>query len=373
MERGARGRPFFRQLAAHMAKVYGQSEEGLETTFMPVTRRDLVKAAILTAAATAALPTIASSRPFVPRLGPRCRVMFVNDLAGDLDGLYALVHALLSPSLDLRGIIASSTGMPGESAAEAVGFAHEILGLMDMQGKVPVHLGAAAKLASADKAQPSAGTDAIIAEAMRTDSRLPLYVAVGGGLTEVASALIREPAIASRMTLVWIGGDAYPDGGTGETNFNIDSLAAMHVFNVSEVPIWQVPRAAYATCMVSASELETFVAPHGRIGEWLYRQVTDAPKRFRNALNTGETWTLGDNPLVLLTALTAWHPSAHRLPLPFEGTGSSLFDETPAPILEPDGRFSPRQGSRKIRIYRSVDNRMMMADMFAKLKSNYPA
>lgn len=338
---------------------------------MSITRRNLVKAAALGAAA--ALPTISIAKPFAPLLGPRCRVMFVNDLAGDLDGLYALVHALLSPALDLRGIIATGTGMPGESADAAAAFAHEIMRLMDMQGKVPIHPGAAEKLTSAGKPQPSQGADAIIAEAMRTDSTLPLYVAVGGGLTEVASALIREPAIASRMTLVWIGGDAYPAGGTGETNFNIDSLAAMHVFNASEVPIWQVPRAAYATCMVSTSELQTFVAPHGRIGEWLYQQVTDAPKRFRLRLNTGETWTLGDNPLVLLTALTAWHPSAHRRPLPFERTGSSLFDEVAAPLLEPDGRFSPRHGSRAIRIYRSVDNRMMLGDLFAKLRSNYPA
>jgi len=61
---------------------------------------------------------------------------------------------------------------------------------------------------------------------MREDSPLPLYVAVGGGLTEVASALKIEPRIAGHMTLVWIGGDALPGGGVGETNFNIDPVAA---------------------------------------------------------------------------------------------------------------------------------------------------
>ena len=67
----------------------------------------------------------------------------------------------------------------------------------------------------------SPGTQALIDEAMRV-SDLPLFVAVGGGLTEVASAVLLEPKIASRFTLVWIGGDAAPASGEGETNFNID-------------------------------------------------------------------------------------------------------------------------------------------------------
>jgi len=338
---------------------------------MPFDRRNLIKSMALgVAATTLGAPLAASAAPFMPALGARSRVLFVNDLAGDIDGLFALVHAVLSPTIDLRGIIATGTGVASESAAHASELADEVLSLMGRSGKVPIYRGASAKLTAQGVPQPSTGADAIITEALREDSKLPLYVAVGGGLTEVASALIREPRIAQRMTLVWIGGDALPDGGTGETNFNIDSLAALHVFNRSEVPIWQVPRAVYATCMVSASELEVYVAPHGRIGEWLFRQVAEAPRRFQNRLNTGETWTLGDNPLVLLTALTAWHPSARRFPLPFDGTGSSPFDEIAAPRLEADGRFSPRQGSRPIRIYRGVDNRMMLGDMFAKLRTN---
>lgn len=110
-----------------------------------------------------------------------------------------------------------------------------------------VHLGAPGKLTAATSPVRSPGTQAIIAEAMRNDTELPLYVAVGGGLTEVASAMMLEPAIADRLTLVWIGGDAYPAGATGETNFNIDPLAAQFVYNASDVRLWQVPRAVYAT------------------------------------------------------------------------------------------------------------------------------
>jgi len=44
-----------------------------------------------------------------------------------------------------------------------------------------------------------------VAEARRDDD-LPLYLASGGPLTNVASALRDDPGIASRLTLIWIGG-----------------------------------------------------------------------------------------------------------------------------------------------------------------------
>lgn len=310
-------------------------------------------------------------QPYVPVKGPRIRVLYVNDLSGDIDGLFATVHMLLSPSVDVRGIVGTTTGRARETAERSAEFAREILEVMGLTGKIPVHVGASAKLAAASTPADNAGSRAIIAEAMREDTALPLFVAVGGGLTEVASAIMLEPRIASRMTLVWIGGDAYPAGGTGETNFNIDSLAAQFLFNATNLRIWQVPRDVYKTCLVSATELQAFVAPYGKIGQWLYRQVEVPSGTYTPALNTGETWTLGDNPLVVLTALTDWGPSVYRPSFRYERTGSSNYDEVIAPLLNADGTFAPRSEGRNIRIYTSIDNRMMMNDFFAKLRVNY--
>lgn len=328
------------------------------------------------AAATSALifPQIvfgAAGQPYVPVKGPRSRVLYVNDLSGDIDGLFATVHMLLSRSIEMRGIVGTTTGRPKETAERSAEFAREMLEAMGLTGKIPVHVGAPAKLTAANTPVDNAGSRAIITEAMREDTKLPLFVAVGGGLTEVASAIMLEPRIASRMTLVWIGGDAYPAGGTGETNFNIDGLAAQYLFNNSDLPIWQIPRAVYKTCLVSTTELQAFVAPYGKIGQWLYGQVEAPSGTYTPALNTGETWTLGDNPLVVLTALTDWGPSVYRPSFRYEKTGSSEFDEVIAPTLNVDGTFTPRTEGRKIRIYTSIDNRMMMNDFFAKMRVNY--
>lgn len=120
--------------------------------------------------------------------------------------------------------------------------AHDMLRLTNRDEKIPVHAGAEGKLTVPGTAIRSAGTEAIIAEAMRDDTSLPLYVAVGGGLTEVASALMLEPAIAGRFTLIWIGGSLSPAPNEPEYNFAIDPRAAQYAFNEATVPIWQVPR-----------------------------------------------------------------------------------------------------------------------------------
>jgi purine nucleosidase len=338
---------------------------------MTTNRRRFVLGAAAALSALSTTPVLAKiAKPFTPAVGPRSRVLFVNDLSGDIDGLFAAVHAIFSNSIDLRAIIGTTTGRPGETAQASVDLAEEILKMTGQSGRIKVFPGSEKKLSAPDRPDQSRGANAIIAEAMRTDTNLPLYVAVGGGLTEVASALMIEPAIAGRFTLVWIGGDAYPAGGIGETNFGIDPLAAQFVFNETSVAIWQIPRSVYAACVVSNTEIQAYVAPHGRIGQWLYRQVVDAPAKYMNRLNMGETWTLGDNPLVLLTALGDWGPSEYRPAFKFERTGSSLHDDVVAPRLLPDGRFEPRSEGRKIRVYRSIDNRLMLGDMFAKIQMN---
>lgn len=72
--------------------------------------------------------------------------------------------------------------------------------------------GASRALPDAATPVPSEGSQLIISEAMKEDPR-PLYVAFLGPLTDMASALLEEPAIAERnVIVVWIGGADWPMG-----------------------------------------------------------------------------------------------------------------------------------------------------------------
>ena len=295
-------------------------------------------------------------------------MLIVNDISGDPDGLFATVHAFMSHSTDVRGFVGAGTPNPGETPQESVRLAQEILQHLGLTGRIPLHLGSEGKLRDTQTPIRSAGAQAIIDEAMRTDTKLPLYVTVGGGLSEVASALLIEPRIADKFTLVWIGGNPGSDW-SDEFNVNIDRTAVQVVFNDFPVRIWQVPSDVYGSCQVSWTEIQANVAPYGRIGAWLYGKLNAISKTLSPRMNTGESWTLGDSPLVLLTALTSWVPSVQS-PLQFERTGSSVYDEPLTPLISKDSIAEPRSSGRRMRMYKSVDLRLMFDDMYAKLHVN---
>src|SRR5207253_296709 len=106
-------------------------------------------------------------------------------------------------------------------------------------------------------------------------------------------------------------------------------------------------------------------------GAWLYAKILEGiPGLERYGVNAGETWTLGDSPLVLLTALTGWVPEGISRPLRYERT-SSPYEEMFVPRLRDDGGYEPRSAGRKMRVFDSVDTRLMFGDFFAKMRMNY--
>jgi purine nucleosidase len=307
---------------------------------------------------------------FRPHTGPRCRVVSDNDYSGDPDGLFQLVHLLLSSSVDVRGVIGSHLA-PGDpwdpSDRTAMNGLREIHQVLELLGPLPdVEAVAGSDLGLPDARTPvaSRGAELIVREAMRTDTQAPLFVTLGAGLTELASAYLLEPAIAGRFTAVWIGGPEYSGapafpGADREYNLNIDVPAAQVVFNDSNIDLWQVPRNAYRLCLVSMAELAARVAPAGRIGSHLYDALVAVSEReARTGRNVGETYILGDSPLVLLTALqSSFEPD----------TTSSRFEILPCPRLTAGGSYEPRPDGRPIRVYTWLDVRLMVEDLFAKL------
>jgi purine nucleosidase len=342
-----------------------------------IERRQFVLAGAAAAAApsgvtAARAETAATPQPFRPPGGPRLRIVSDNDYSGDPDGLYQLVHLLLSPSVDVRAVIGSHLA-PGDpfdpstqQATNAYRRAAEVLRILRVSQRVPAYQGSDTALADTHTPHRSAGAQAMVREAMRTDTNLPLFATFGAGLTELASAYLLEPRIADRLTAVWIGGPEYPDlatpppGASGiEYNLNIDVKAAQVVFNDSPIPIWQVPRNVYRQCLVSMTELLHRVRPAGRIGDYLYQRVYDIFTLAAKAgLNLGETYVLGDSPLVLLTALqSSFQPDP----------SSSRYVTRHAPRINDDGTYTQRTSGRTIRVYTELDVRLMLSDLFTKL------
>lgn len=304
---------------------------------------------------------------------PRMRVIVDNDFSGDPDGLFQLAHLLLSPSVEVRAIIGShlkeGDGFDNSKtqADNAAGKARELVRLMRLKRNIPVLAGSNTAMPNDSTPVKSAAVDFIIKEALRTDTDLPLYLLSGAGLTEVASAVLTNPEIAGKLTLVWIGGPEYsdlalppPNYSSPEYNLNIDIPAAKVIFNKSGIPLWQVPRNAYRQTLLPYSQLLTKVKPQGKVGRYLSDAIEQLMVRLEEyGYNIGETYVMGDSPLVLLTALQS----------SFEADpSSSEYVIKVAPRVNNQGAYEYNHQGRNIRVYTDLDTNLMFDDFFAKLE-----
>jgi inosine-uridine nucleoside N-ribohydrolase len=296
------------------------------------------------------------------RIHPRARVIVDNDYCGDPDGLVELAHHLLSPTVDLRLVIGSAVASyhpqwSDTSADESVTAAVRVAALAG-RGDIPILPGSNDALRDPAEPMPTPAAEAIVAEALRDDTDLPLFVACGGGLTNVVSAWLMEPGIAERLTVVWIGAQE-PDTDPSEHNTTIDVVAAQALFNDASVPLWLVPREAYAQVLASRAELLLRMRPHGPLGAHLYERIGQTVDDYGGwGIHLGETYVLGDNPLVLLTALRAAYD---REPT------SCTWTTGPRPRLLDSRRYEPNDRGAPARIFTQLDARLLLEDLYAKL------
>lgn len=302
----------------------------------------------------------------------KSRLIIDNDFSGDPDDLFQIVHHLLSPAVDIKAIIASHLRPddpmdPGpDTAKNAELVLGDVFDRMDLDSKNVIFRGSPVAIPDMETPIDSPAVHAIIEEAMREDDS-PLFYAAGGGLTDLASALLIKPEIAQRITLIWIGGPehagvAVPPPGAMPIEYNllIDINAARVVFANPDLTIWQIPRNVYRQCLVSDVELRHRVAECGQLGQYLYDEVAYEQERVHDhGLEVCESYALGDSPLVLLTALrSTFEPDA----------SSSFFIERPTPEITSDGAYRMVAGTRPMRIYTAVDVRLMFEDFYLKLK-----
>ena len=126
---------------------------------------------------------------------PRIRVIIDNDFAGDPDGVVALAHHLMSPSVDVRAVIASYFPMSSspygnreatDGAAIGVSIAKETVTLLGLGGTISVLQGSNTPMSNVDTPSESEVADFIIKQAMRTDTTSRLYICCGGSLNTSA-------------------------------------------------------------------------------------------------------------------------------------------------------------------------------------------
>ena len=281
--------------------------------------------------------------------GPH-RLFIDTDAANEIDDQFALAWALLAPDrLEIEAIAAAPFGhgpyltalleaqgrrgdgpaTPFEQLALEVGEESargltelappqlgmersydeikRVLDVAPIEHRPPVHRGADRFMATPDDAVDSDAARALIERAHASTD--PLFVAVLGAPTNVASALIIDPTIAAKITVIFVAG--YPSA-TPHVDDSFNLLQDRHASNrllADDVDLIYIPGYQAAdTLSVTLPDLERHVAPFGPLGELLHQLYLDNPLA-AEPLTPGHSWVMWDLAPIAWLIDPTWVPT----------------------------------------------------------------
>lgn len=273
------------------------------------------------------------------------------DTANEVDDLYALARAIVAPSIDLIGITSAQFHNSPLASDSTVLESHilnqDIVRIMHRQD-IPIVIGANAPLTTLDVPAISPAARFIIEEAHKLPKGDTLDVVILGSCTNVASAVLMDPSIVSRIRVHYIG--FWHDRVKGTFNrieFNSgNDQKGVDVLLNAEGLEFNVMTATTCKNLVF-DKTETFSQLEGKseIGDYLVNRWKTFDPWFNKNDPTKQKWIMWD--VAIIEALI--HPH--------------MAEKSSFPNL-------PNNTPRQIQAYTSLDSTAMKLDFFEALDSN---
>jgi len=219
-------------------------------------------------------------------------VVLDTDAYNEIDDQFAIAYLLRSSDrLHTKALYAapffnSNAASPADGMERSYQEILHLLQLMKLEGQVPVFRGSENYLPDETTPVVSAAAQDLARRAMNYTAEAPLYVVAIGAITNVASALLLNPAIADRIVIVWLGGHSLHWDHTKEFNMKQDVAAARVVFNCS-APLVQLPcMGVVSEFRLSEPELRHWLLGKNELCTYLAQHAIDAV-----TYAVGKPWT----------------------------------------------------------------------------------
>lgn len=164
------------------------------------------------------------------------KVIIDSDTYNEMDDQFAIAYALACDKIDLLAIHAAPFyNKRSESYADGMEKSYEeIMRVLDVTGKTgvcPVFKGSTQRISDTPDFGPvdSPAARNLIDTAMSSDEII--YVLAIGAITNVASAIMMEPAIKDKICVVWLGGNCLEHPDLYEFNLENDFRAGQILLN----------------------------------------------------------------------------------------------------------------------------------------------
>lgn len=225
------------------------------------------------------------------------KVFLDTDTDNEIDDQYALAYLIKSKRAKIVGISAVPYFIPQRVKTPEEGMEksfNELLKIIRFCGEEEAlrqicYKGSRAFLPNENEYIESDACNALIREALKHSKEDPLYVVAIGALTNIASALIKEPKIKDKVRLVILGGTALHLQGKGINEFNIngDVPAAQVVFKNVEHLTMIPALGVCSTLLTTEGELRYWLSGKNDLCDYLVENTV----RAANSYAKGKPWS----------------------------------------------------------------------------------
>ena len=283
------------------------------------------------------------------------KVILDTDTFNEIDDQFALVQMLFSKErINVLGINAAPFSMNNRSDNPERGMElsyDEIFRLLDkinLKKNNFVFKGSTKYVGFDKKPIDSPAADNIIENALMCSESDPLYVVAIGAITNVASAILKEPEIINKIVVVWLGGNALYWPENNEFNLKQDIGGAQVLFD-SGVSLVLVPCKGVTSHLISTvPEIEKYIEPHGEVGKFL-------AMRFKEYNNNHKGWSK-----------EIWDMAAISWVLNEEWAPTNI---APSPILLDDKTWTFDENRHPIKIVYEIKRDLILQDFIEKLEN----
>lgn len=284
-------------------------------------------------------------------------VILDTDAYNEIDDQFAISYLLGHPEkLRVQALCAAPFFNP-RSVSPEDGMEksyQEIKKLLELTGKtsVPVYEGSRHYLTDETTPVESPAADYMAQKADSYSPEKPLYIVAIGAITNVASAILKNPRMTENCVIVWLGGNALQQP-LGASEFNmVQDIAAARVIFGCGAPVVQLPvRGGVDHFATSQYELEHWLKGKNALCDYLYESTVQEA----NSYAAGKPWT---RVLWDVTAV-AWLLNDHA---------RFMNDRlVPAVIPEYDRRYAVDGADHRMNYVYAVNRDALYEDLFNTL------
>ena len=283
------------------------------------------------------------------------KVILDTDTYNEIDDQFALVQMLFSQNrINTLSINAAPFSMNDRSDNPEKGMELSYVEIFRLLEKIDfkknnfVFKGSTKYIGFDKKPINSPAADNIIENALRCSENDPLYIIAIGAITNVASAILKEPEIINKIVVVWLGGNALYWPENNEFNLKQDIGGAQVLFD-SGVSLVLVPCKGVTSHLISTvPEIEKYIEPHGEIGKFL-------AMRFKEYNSNHKGWSK-----------EIWDMAAISWVLNEEWAPTNI---APSPILLNDKSWAFNENRHPIKIVYEIKRDLILQDFIEKLEN----